>query len=280
MKTYLAAFACIGAVAALLTTGGCVSREDYNKVMTMNRRANEQLQQTQAKLRTVEGEKAGLSAKLSECRATVAAKQREVALLESKNGDLQSSFDKLRKLYEQSQTSEAPRPLGPIVLLPTPIDQALRGFAKDNPNLVEYLPNYGMVKFKSDFTFEKGSDKVSAGAKEALAKLVEILNTPPAGGFNVYIAGHTDDIPIKKPATLRRHPTNWYLSVHRAVDVEKVLTAAGLAPKRIGVMGFGEYHPIAPNAPGHKGNAKNRRVEIWIVPPGRFLTESPAVLSK
>jgi flagellar motor protein MotB len=42
-------------------------------------------------------------------------------------------------------------------------------------------------------------------------------------------------------------------------------------------MGFGEYHPVAPNKPGKKGNQANRRVEIWIVPPGSFLTTAGPV---
>ncbi|NQU76594.1 MAG: OmpA family protein, partial [Planctomycetes bacterium] len=81
----------------------------------------------------------------------------------------------------------------------------------------------------------------------------------------------TDDIPIST-ATARRHPTNWYLSVHRAVSVVGALSTAGVPAKRMGAMGFGEFHPIAPNAPGHKGNPQNRRVEIWIVSPERLLT--------
>jgi chemotaxis protein MotB len=52
---------------------------------------------------------------------------------------------------------------------------------------------------------------------------------------------------------------------------------AGLDPERIGAMGFGEYHPVEPNKPNKKGNPKNRRVEIWIIPPDRFLTVSGEV---
>jgi len=275
MKSYLSAVLVIAVFAGLVVCGGCVSNEEYNKLRTANRRANEQLQKAREDLRLAQTENASLSARLAERDAVVNAKQEEIAVLESKNSDLQTRLTELQKLYEQASAEKPPQPVGPIVLLPSPVDKALREFAKENPGLVEYLPDYGMVKFKADFTFEKGSDNVSAEAAEALSKLAGILNSPAAANFHVYIAGHTDDIPIKKPATRRRHPTNWYLSVHRAVEVEKVLEKAALAPERIGVMGFGEYHPVAPNAPGRKGNPKNRRVEIWIVPPERFLTESP-----
>ena len=159
-----------------------------------------------------------------------------------------------------------------MIVLPPELDKQLRELAEANPEIMEYQPKYGMVKLKSDLTFDKGSDEVAAGAKEALAKFVQIMNGSVAAKYNVYVAGHTDDLPIVKEETRRRHPDNWYLSVHRAVAVEKDLATEGLTPERIGAMGFGEYHPVAPNAANKRGNAVNRRVEIWIVPPDRFLT--------
>jgi flagellar motor protein MotB len=47
-----------------------------------------------------------------------------------------------------------------------------------------------------------------------------------------------------------------------------VLEGCGLEAKRMSTRGFGEFRPVAPNAPGNKGNAKNRRVDIYIVPSG------------
>ena len=114
---------------------------------------------------------------------------------------------------------------------------------------------------------------MSAEAKSALGKFAEVVKGAEATRFHIYIVGHTDDMRIGS-ATARRHPDNWYLSVHRAISVKGVLVPAGVQDKRIGVIGFGEYHPVAPNAPGKKGNPLNRRVEIWIVSPERFLTAS------
>jgi chemotaxis protein MotB len=39
----------------------------------------------------------------------------------------------------------------------------------------------------------------------------------------------------------------------------------GIESTRLSVRGFGEFRPIAPNAPDKKGNAANRRVEMFIV---------------
>ena len=142
---------------------------------------------------------------------------------------------------------------------------------------MEYLPKYGMIKLKADLTFDKGSAKVKPEAVEALKKLAKIVNSDAAKHFGVYVAGHTDDIPLVKPETIRAHGSNWGLSLHRAGAVVKVLAMAGVSQRRLCAMGFSKYHPIAPNKPGHKGNPLNRRVEIWIVPPDRFLTVSNVV---
>ncbi|RPI60092.1 MAG: OmpA family protein, partial [Planctomycetaceae bacterium] len=155
----------------------------------------------------------------------------------------------------------------------------LRKLVEKYPGLLEFNPANGMVKFKADMTFTPGSDIVNDKAKQALAEFVKILNMPEAQPFHIYIAGHTDDMPISKPETKRIHPNNWYLSVHRAVAVEEVMEGAGLAPVRAGAMGFGEHHPVADNAPGRKGNELNRRVEVWIVPQERFLTTDGATIA-
>jgi chemotaxis protein MotB len=84
----------------------------------------------------------------------------------------------------------------------------------------------------------------------------------------VIIAGHTDDIPIQKPDTRAKHPTNWHLSSHRAISVLNVMASNGIEPKRMSVRGFSEYRPVAENKPNKGGNPQNRRVEIYIVAQG------------
>ncbi len=151
--------------------------------------------------------------------------------------------------------------------LPVELNTALEDFAAQN-DMVEYDSERGLVKFKSDLLFEPGSDVVTTSAANAVRTLCGILNTDTAKQFDIIVAGHTDDMRIAKPATKAAHPTNRHLSSHRAIAVVRVLEGCGLAPKRMSTRGFGEYRPVAPNAPGNKGNPKNRRVEIFIVPSG------------
>ncbi|WP_136656899.1 OmpA family protein [Nitratireductor sp. XY-223] len=58
---------------------------------------------------------------------------------------------------------------------------------------------------------------------------------------------------------------NLDLSQRRAQSVSSYLSAQGIDPRRMYVVGFGEERPIASNA-SEAGRAQNRRVEIQIVP--------------
>ena len=270
MKLHVATPLALAMLAGMLFTTGCNGERD--KLMALNRKANELRAEAEARARQLQSENEALTRALEERDVKIASLEKQVALLEQANADLQKALNELRG----KATVIAPTPL---VALPPDLDKELRDLADKYGDILEYLPEYGMVKLKSDLTFEKGSDNVSAPAKEALSKFADIMNSATAGKFNIYIAGHTDDIPIKKPETRERHPNNWYLSVHRAVAVEEVLAGSGLSEPRMGAMGFGQWHPIADNASGNKGNPANRRVELWIVPPERFLTPRGASIS-
>jgi len=152
--------------------------------------------------------------------------------------------------------------------LPIELSTMLEDFARANANIVSFDSNTGIVKFKSDLLFDKGSANVASTAVAAVKSLCGILNSDEGKKFDIIIAGHTDDIPILKAPTRATHPTNWHLSAHRGIAVLNVMTAGKMDSKRLSVRAFGEYRPIEPNQPGKKGNPKNRRVEIYIVPEG------------
>jgi chemotaxis protein MotB len=152
--------------------------------------------------------------------------------------------------------------------LPVELSTMLEDFAKQQPELVTFDESRGIVRFKSDLLFEKGSDTVATGPAAAVKSLCTILNSEQGKKFDIIIAGHTDDIPILKADTKAKHPTNWYLSAHRAISVLDIMAADSIDQKRMSIRGFSEYRPVAPNKPNKEGNPQNRRVEIYIVPEG------------
>ncbi|MHC4221010.1 MAG: OmpA family protein [Planctomycetota bacterium] len=151
--------------------------------------------------------------------------------------------------------------------LPAELNTLLEDFAKQE-KMVTYDPSRGIVKFESDLLFDAGSDNVAPSAVEAVKALSRILNSSQAKKFDIIIAGHTDDMRIGKPSTLAKHPTNWHLSAHRAISVLNIMADSQIEPSRVSLRGFGEFRPIEPNQANKKGNPKNRRVEIYIVPKG------------
>ncbi len=149
--------------------------------------------------------------------------------------------------------------------LPVELSIMLEEFA-EREDMVTFDPDRGVVKFKSDLLFKSGSDEVVPAAVQAVKTLCKILNSEKGGKFDIIIAGHTDDQPIRYSRA--KHPTNWHLSAHRAISVLNLMAGSNVAQKRMSVRGFGELRPIVPNKPGNKGNSQNRRVEIYIVPQG------------
>lgn len=237
-------------------TGGCAGTSDLRlQNETQRRRIAELESELQANRLELDRLRRQLAAAEQTGDVEVDALRQKVAALEE---DLARKEELIKSMQE--------RLMGGSVL-PVELDTALEDFAAQN-EMVEYDSERGLVKFKSDLLFELGSDRVTTSAAETVRTLCDILNTSEAKQFDIIVAGHTDDVPIRRPETKAAHPTNRHLSSHRAISVVRVLEGCGLDSKRMSTRGFGEFRPVAPNAPGNKGNPQNRRVEIFIVPSG------------
>jgi chemotaxis protein MotB len=243
--------------AGVALTGGCSG--EMENLRLQNRTQQDRIDQLTSELEAarlqLEQLKRQLAAATESGDVTVESLRQKIAALEE---DLAKKEELIKSMQE--------RLLG-VSPLPVELNTALEDFANQH-EMVDYDSERGLVKFKSDLLFDPGSDTVSASAQAALQTLCGILNSEQAAEFHIIVAGHTDDIPIRRPQTRAAHPTNRHLSSHRAISVVRVLESCGLAPGRMSTRGFGEYRPVAPNAAGNKGNPKNRRVEIFIVPQG------------
>jgi chemotaxis protein MotB len=244
--------------ASFLLVNGCDSQTDQLRIQ------NDALQQRISDLQS-QLEAANLQLDQYKRQLTTAQGEGNVELdtLQAKIAALEEDIKKKNELIESMRQ----RLLSGGAALPVELSTLLEDFAKSN-NMVEYDSERGIVKFRSDLLFDKGSDQVASTAVAAVKSLCGILNTEEGKEFDVLIAGHTDDIPIQRPATRDKHPTNWHLSVHRAISVLNVMRSNDIAPERMSVRGFGEYRPIAPNGPNKTGNEQNRRVEIYIIAKG------------
>jgi len=81
---------------------------------------------------------------------------------------------------------------------------------------------------------------------------------------SIRIEGHTDDVQIAG-LLAKRYPTNWELSAARAINVARHLQDQGIDPGQLSAVAYGEWKPVATNDTA-EGKAKNRRIEIILVP--------------
>ena len=117
----------------------------------------------------------------------------------------------------------------------------------------------------SGFSFELGGVELQPDSVKTVKTLAAALAKAPG---RIYVDGHTDNVPVGNPATRRRFQDNLGLSLARAAAVARVLMEADIPAERLVVRGFGSARPIAPNKT-REGRAKNRRVEIRLLPPGK-----------
>lgn len=249
----------------LFSAVGCVAQAEYDAQTMANRKLREELE-----LSRIELQDARNQAELA--RGRLGTIENEMRTKDQLVDNLATERDRHLDAFQKAQLAlaglAARAPMNPVVLtqaLPPALDRALRDFAGKYPDRVEFDSRRGIVKWKSDLLFALGSAVVVDSAKEVLQSFSEIMNSDAAQRFEVNVVGHTDNTPISRPETRRLHPTNWHLSTHRAISVMTVLRNFGIGEDRMAVMGFGEHRPLDPN-PGESAKARNRRVEIYVVP--------------
>ncbi len=117
------------------------------------------------------------------------------------------------------------------------------------------------VSLSEQLLFKSGATKVDPKGQDALVKLANALTGNK--DVNILVEGHTDNVPIK--GVVNGAKDNWDLSVLRATEITRLLTAAGIDPTQITPSGRGQYLPVAANdTPQDK--ALNRRTDIILTP--------------
>jgi chemotaxis protein MotB len=122
---------------------------------------------------------------------------------------------------------------------------------------VKFNENGVALEIKDKILFESAKAELKLEALKILRELAGLFNNIP---YTISVEGHTDNRPIHSA----KFSSNWELSAARALSVVRFLTdRIGLDPHKFCAVGYGEYHPVAPNdSPSNM--AKNRRVVIVI----------------
>ena len=208
------------------------------------------LSQTQEILQNASEAARKIAAERNTLQADKRALEREKESLRAKLTEIESELQRIR---EQSQRS--------IV--------AIQDRFKDTVGAV--LDDAGRLKLdvKGKILFQTGSAILSTEGKELLDAISEeVLLNADYSDYAIRIEGHTDNTPIGGDE-LR----NWNLSTERAIAAVKYLQEhANVNAERLAATGYAFYQPID-TAETPDAKAKNRRIEIILVPPQDFLSE-------
>ena len=227
------------------------------ETQTMLEETRSELNQTQEILQNASEAARKIAAERNALQQDKSALEREKESLRAKLAEIESELQRIRV---QSQRS--------IV--------AIQEKFKDTVGAV--LDDAGRLRLdvKGKILFETGSAILSTEGRALLDAIAEevLLNTNYSD-YAVRVEGHTDDAPIGG-SELR----NWNLSTERAIAAVKYLQVhAKVDAQRLAATGYAFYQPID-TADTPEAKAKNRRIEIILVPPQDFLSELLTSLQK
>jgi chemotaxis protein MotB len=223
------------------------------------------------KLAPAEALIAAKSSELTSCTgnlATMTTRQEEIdAQLEQVSKNLNATQDELGAL--RAQRAETEKRIAAI-------EKIQQQFAKmiDTGELkVTSRRGSLVVELPSEVLFPSASAKLSRKGEVAVLQVGGILKQFDDRRF--VVIGHTDSAPLKST----EYQDNWELSVARALTVTRFLVEGGMRPANLLAAGSGDHDPIAENK-SSEGRARNRRIEIALLPAVQELPPLPASLEE
>jgi chemotaxis protein MotB len=189
-------------------------------------------------------------AELAEALAAAAKTRIETAELKNKLTESQIRFSELEKEKNAAvQTHQS-------------LEDEMRAALESKDVTISQLQGKLTVNILDRVLFDSGEADVKPAGAAVLHKVATILASHPT--LKIHVIGHTDNVPIRAAAR-NRFPSNWELSTARATAAVRFLTEnAGVDPRRLGAVGYGEFRPVADNATP-EGRARNRRIAITIL---------------
>ena len=191
-------------------------------------------------------------------RAELAAAQEAASRAAAEAADLK---DKLAQ--SQARNEELAKEKDTALETRKSLEDEMRATLESKDVTISQLQGKLTVNILDRILFDSGEADLKPGGATVLRKVAAILAQHP--NLQVHVIGHTDNVPIRASAR-HRFPSNWELSTARATAAVRSLAEnAGVDPRRLGAVGYGEFRPVADNTTA-EGRARNRRVEIKIVP--------------
>ncbi len=143
------------------------------------------------------------------------------------------------------------------------LEEEMRAALQSKDITISQLQGKLTVNILDHVLFDSGEAALKHEGQAILRQLAAVLTAHTNRA--IHVVGHTDNVPIRAGAR-SRFPSNWELSAARATAAVRFLhEQAGVNPRQLGALGYGEFHPVADNATP-EGRAKNRRIAVVILP--------------
>ena len=205
---------------------------------------SEQWQQAEQALDQANEQRSRLDGALSEARTRI--ERLEVELAE---------FRELAALDRE----QIERMLAAQQTLQTNLDDVV----KDDGLNIKREDQVVILQLSDRILFDSGSAAIKDEGVEVLTKVGNTIKSK-LRGMRIQVAGHTDNVPVTPGQGAWSN--NWSLSAARAVNVLQLLEEqVGFDPQLLSAVGYGEHRPIADNESA-EGRARNRRIELVLVP--------------
>jgi chemotaxis protein MotB len=190
---------------------------------------------------------AQLQRELTDARGEVERQSAELLVLSNKLDEANAT---VAKLSEENKN---------VVQTQQSLEDEMRKALESKEVTISELRGKLTVNILDRILFDSGEAELKPEGQRILEQIAGVLAQHT--NRQVHVIGHTDNVPIRQ-----KFASNWELSAARALAAVRFLQErAGVDPRRLGALGYGEFHPIAPNATA-EGRARNRRIEVVILP--------------
>jgi len=166
---------------------------------------------------------------------------------------LEESKERIEKLMlEKEAVTKAQRDL----------ESQMRTALESKDVTISELQGKLTVNILDRILFDSGEAVLKPEGQAVLDQVAGVLTNYP--NRQILVIGHTDNVPIRYNPN-NPFKNNWDLSAGRAIAAVHYLSQKGVDPRRLGAVGYGEFHPLADNSTA-EGRAKNRRIALVVMP--------------
>ncbi len=226
-------------------------KKDYEELKEQNKSLAGDNAELNNLLKAKKGE---LNTKISELRDQIADKEKE---LSAKSAEIQALNQEKEKAIQEKEKS-----IAELKKTYTSLVGEMSEEIKKGEITITQLKDKMSINMVEKILFDSGSADIKKDGKKVIDRVAEIL--AKVTDKQIRVEGYTDNVPIS-PRLAVKFPSNWELSTARATTVARHLQDKGIEPKILSAAGYSEFRPVAPND-NEEGRAKNRRIEISLVP--------------